>query len=98
MRLEYDPGEGTAFWEAIERLPGYPAGERMPIPTMLFESDAIYKLPEILKRAHGDPGKPVLIVMDQTPMQRKGKDLKQLVLSILGEAAWQVEAVVMKPD
>ena len=34
MRLEYDPGDGPAFWQAIEKLPGYPTGERMPIPTM----------------------------------------------------------------
>ena len=98
MRLQYDPGEGTAFWQSIEKLPGYPAGEHMPIPVMLFESDAVYRLPEVLKRANGNPRMPVLVVMDQTPMQRKGKDLKQLVLSILGEAGWQVEPVFMQPD
>ncbi len=98
MRLQYDPGEGTAFWEAIEKLPGYPAGESMPIPIMLFESDAVYKLPEVLKQAGGSPALPALIVMDKTPMQRKGKDLKQLVGEILGAAGWQVEPVIMEPD
>ncbi len=98
MRLQYDPGEGTAFWQAIEKLPGYPAGERMPIPIMLFESDAIYRLPEVLKQAGGDPGLPVLVVMDKTPMQRKGKDLKQLVLEILGTVGWRAEPVIMEPD
>jgi glycerol-1-phosphate dehydrogenase [NAD(P)+] len=98
MKLEYDPGDGPDFWQAIEKLPGYPAGEHMPIPTMLFESDAIYKLPEVLKRAKGDPAQPVLVVMDQTPMQRKGKDLKQLLLEILGAAGWQAEPIIMQPD
>ena len=98
MRLEYDPGEGRAFWEAIEKLPGYPAGERMPIPIMLFESDAIYKLPAVLAQAKGDPTKPLLIVMDDTAMIRRGKDLKGLITQILTEAGWQVEQIIMQPD
>ena len=55
MKLEYDPGEGPAFWQSIEKLPGYPAGEHMPIPTMLFESNAIYKLPAVLRDGTGRP-------------------------------------------
>ncbi len=98
MRLPYDPSEGTAFWQAIEKLPGYPAGERMPIPTMLFESDAMYKLPEVLKQAESDPALPVLVVMDKTPMNRKGKDLKQLVVEIVETAGWQTELVILEPD
>ena len=98
MRLEYDPGDGPSFWDAIEKLPGYPAGERMPIPTMLFESDAIYRLPDVLKLAKADPTKPVLVVMDDTPMLRKGKDLKRLVLQIITAAGWHVEPVIMQPD
>ncbi len=98
MKLEYDPGEGAAFWQAIEKLPGYPHGERMPIPTMLFESDAIYKLPDALRQAKADATKPVLMVMDETPMSRKGQDLKQLIRQILTGAGWQVEPVIMQPD
>ncbi|HTP02675.1 MAG TPA: iron-containing alcohol dehydrogenase [Anaerolineales bacterium] len=98
MKLQYDPAEGPAFWQAIERLPGYPAGEHMPIPIMLFESDAVYKLPDVLKRAKGDPAKPVLMVMDNTPMSRQGKDLKELVQQVLASAGWRVEPVVMQPD
>lgn len=98
MKLQYDPADGANFWQAIEKLPGYPAGERMPIPAMLFESDAIYRLPEVLKQAKGDPASPVLVVMDSTPMLRKGKDLKQLILQIMTEAGWKVEPVLMQPD
>jgi glycerol-1-phosphate dehydrogenase [NAD(P)+] len=98
MKLAYDPGQGAAFWQAIEKLPGYPAGEHMPISTMLFESDAIYRLPAVLKQAKGDPTKPVLVVMDKTPMVRRGKDLKQLVLEIVTAAGWQVEAILIEPD
>ena len=98
MKLAYDPGEGAAFWQAIEKLPGYPAGEHMPIPTMLFESDAIHNLPEVLKKVGGDLTKPVLVVMDKTPMTRKGKDLKQLVLEIMKAGGWQVEPIILQPD
>ncbi len=98
MKLEYDPGEGLSFWQAIEKLPGYPAGEHMPISTMLFESDALYKLSSVLTQVNGDPGKPLLVVMDQTPMNRKGKDLKQLVIQVLSEAGWRVQTVILQPD
>jgi hypothetical protein len=64
MKLEYDPGEGPSFWQAIEKLPGYPTGEHAPIPIMLFESNAVEKLPEVLKRAGGNPSNPVLVVID----------------------------------
>ena len=48
--------------------------------------------------ARADPHNPVLLVMDKTPMTRRGKDLKQLIMQILGEAGWQVEPVIMEPD
>ena len=98
MKLEYDPGEEQAFWQAIEQLPGYPAGEHMPLPIMLFESNAIDKLPAVLAQTNTDPQKHLLVVMDKTPMTRKGKDLKQLVMQIVAEAGWQVETILMEPD
>ena len=98
MKLEYDPSEGRAFWQAIEKLPGYPAGEHMPISEMLFESNAIYRLPDILMQVHARPDHPLLVVMDKTPMIRKGKDLKQIVVQVLSESGWQVQAVVLEPD
>ena len=98
MKLEYDPGEGYAFWQAIEKLAGYPTGEYMPISYMLFESDAVYKLPLVLAQVRAELKRPLLVVMDSTPMTRKGKDLKQLVMQILSEAGWQVQAIILKPD
>ncbi len=98
MKLEYDPGEGQHFWQKIEKLSGYPTGEHMPISAMLFESDAVYKLPSVLAQAGADLKKPLLVVTDKTPMTRKGKDLKQLVIEILTKAGWQVQQVIMEPD
>jgi glycerol-1-phosphate dehydrogenase [NAD(P)+] len=98
MKLEYDPGEGPGFWQAIEKLPGFPINERMPISTMLFESNAVYKLPSVLTQIGADYKRPLLMVMDKTPMVRKGNDLKQLVIRILSETGWQVYPVIMEPD
>ncbi len=98
MKLEYDPGEGLSFWQAIEKLPGYPSGEHMPIPTMLFESDAVYKLSSVLEQVKADREEPLLVVMDKTPMSRKGQDLKQLVMQLLSEAGRQVKPVILQPD
>ena len=44
----------------------------MPIPTMIFESDAIYKLPEVLKQTNSDPTKPVKIRDFGLPGQEPG--------------------------
>jgi glycerol-1-phosphate dehydrogenase [NAD(P)+] len=98
MKLEYDPGEGVSFWQAIEKLPGYPAGEHMPISAMIFESEAVYKLPRVLAEVRAEIKEPLLVVMDKTPMTRNGKDLKQLVMHILSEASWNVQPVIMEPD
>ena len=98
MKLEYDPSEGLAFWQAIEKLPGYPTGEHMPISEMLFESDAIYKLPDVLVFVHAKRDNPLIVVMDKTPMKRQGKDLKQLVVQILSDAGWKVQPVILEPD
>ncbi len=98
MKPIYDPGAGAAFWAAIEKLPGYPSGEHMPIPIMLFESNAVYKLPDVMTRANAQRDKPLLVVMDKTPMIRQGKYLKQLVMEILSKASWLVQSVFLEPD
>lgn len=98
MKLEYDPGEGVNFWQSIELLPGYPTGEHMPIAKMIFESNAVYKLPILLKEVKANPNKPLLVVMDKTPMTRLGQDLKQLVMQILSEAGWQGQPFILEPD
>ncbi len=97
-RLSYDPGEGPAFWEAISRLPGYPVGETMPIPQMIFAPGALFRLSEVLREAGANASRPLLVVMDQTPMLREGESLKPLVMQLLTQAGWEARPVVMEPD
>lgn len=98
MNLVYDPGDGMAFWRAIEKIPGYPSGENVPISFMHFESDAVYRLPALLERVKADSKKPLFVIMDKTLMVRKGSDLKQLVMQILSSAGWQVNPIILEPD
>jgi glycerol-1-phosphate dehydrogenase [NAD(P)+] len=98
MQLKYDPGQGEAFWNEIGRLPGYPAGERMPIRAMYFASGALFKLGEALKQAGADPSMPTLVVMDPTPMRRGAESLKPLTLRVLRDADWEAQAVEIEPD
>lgn len=98
MKLAYDPADGQAFWEGLYRIPGYPAGEDRPIGTMLFESNALLRLPEVLRASGARPQMPVLVVIDRTPMRRGSEDLKPLVLSTLQVAGWQIEPMVLEPD
>ena len=97
-KLPYDPGDGRKFWEAIEKLPGYPAGESMPIPQMRFESDAVRRLTPVLKTAGAAADRALVLVVDDTPMKRAGEDLKRLVEGLLKQDGWRVEPVVLKPD
>lgn len=97
-QLHYDPGEGKKFWNAIQKLPGYPLEEGMPIREMLFASGAIFQLPRVFNEIGADPTKHILVVMDPTEMQRGEESLKPLVLRILKDAGWQVEPVVLEPD
>ncbi len=98
MKLTYDPGDGVAFWETISRIPGYPPGETMPIRHMLFEPNALFRLPEILRAVSADLKEPVQVVMDWTPMRRGPDSLKPLVLATLESAGWHTEPVIMEPD
>jgi glycerol-1-phosphate dehydrogenase [NAD(P)+] len=98
MKLPYDPADGRKFWEAIQKIQGYPAGEFMPIGQMLFESGAVYRLPAVLKAAGANPSRPLVLVVDRTPMRRDGKDLKELIASLLKKSGWKVEIAVMQPD
>ena len=81
--LTYDPGDGVEFWNAIQKLPGYPVNEIMPIKVMLFESDALFRTTEVLKSVGAQQDKPLVLVMDETPMLREGEGLKELILATL---------------
>lgn len=96
--LLYDPADGEKFWEAIRKLPGFPGNETMPIRWMLFEADALFKTTQILKAAGASQGKPLIVVMDETPMRRSGEDLKALALGLLKKDGWQVQVCALKAD
>lgn len=98
MTLPYDPGDIQRFKRDIEQIPGYPAGEELPIRAMVFESDAVFRLPELMALAGARQEQPVLVVMDRTPMRRGTADLKPLILNILTEAGWQPEALWLEPE
>jgi len=98
MKLPYDPGDGLKFWEEIRKIPGYPQDEFMPIQQMIFESDALYKIPEVLRSVGANPARALVLVMDQTTMRRGKEDLKHLITVQLQKAGWHPEAAIMDPD
>ena len=98
MKLRYDPGENEAFWQAIRRIPGFPEDDEIRLRTMIFESDAVFRLPEILGQFSTSAEQRLLVVMDPTPMQRGPDSLKPLVQRILSEAGLQVDTLVLQPD
>ena len=97
-RLPYDPVDKEKFWEAIRKLPGFPKHETMPIKHMLFESEALFKLPEILKSVGARQDQPLIVVMDETPMRRAGQDLKPQIRAVLRRDGWQVRDCILLPD
>jgi glycerol-1-phosphate dehydrogenase [NAD(P)+] len=98
MTLRFDPGNLDRFKEQIRRIPGYPTGEELPIHEMVFEAGALFRLPDLLSRAgiRSDGG--LLVIMDRTPMQREGQDLKDLIFQILKDTGWQFEVIWLEPD
>jgi glycerol-1-phosphate dehydrogenase [NAD(P)+] len=98
MTLRFDPGNIDYFKDQICGIPGYPTGEELPIREMVFESGALWRLLELLSRAGIKSDQQLLVVMDRTPMQREGRDLKELILKIMGEANWPFEVVWLEAD
>jgi glycerol-1-phosphate dehydrogenase [NAD(P)+] len=96
--LAYDPADGVRFWEAIRQLPGFPEHETMPIQAMVFESDALFRTTEILISVGARQEAPLVIVMDETIMQRKQEDLKELLVATLNREGWQTQTVLMRAD
>ena len=97
-RLTYDPADGVKFWEAIRKLPSFPANETMPIKEMIFESDALFRVSEVLKKVGAHQNKPLIVVMDETPMLRNGESLKELILATLQKEGWQTQVTWMRAD
>jgi len=98
MTLRFDPGDLDRFKEQIRSIPGYPTGEELPIREMVFEAGALYRLPDLLSRAGIRPDGHLWVIMDRTPMQRQGQDLKELIFQILKELGQQFEVVWLEPD
>jgi glycerol-1-phosphate dehydrogenase [NAD(P)+] len=98
MTLRFDPGNLNQFKDQIRTIPGYPAGEELPIREMVFESGALWRLLDLLSAAGIKSEQSLLVVMDRTRMQREGRDLKELILQILKEANWQSEVIWLEPD
>ncbi len=96
--LEFDPGHIERFKAAIRQIPGYPAGEDLPIRDMIFSADGLERLPAALELAGARRDQPLLVVMDGTPMRRAEADLKPLVLAQLQSAGWQPQPVWLEPD
>lgn len=98
MTLRFDPGDLAEFKKEIRGIPGYPAGEDLPIREMVFESGALWRLPQLLLRAGIKQDRPLSVVMDRTPMQREGKQLKELIFQTLNDVDQQFEAIWLEPD
>src|ERR671928_216027 len=98
MTLRFDPGDLETFKRDIQGIPGYPAGEDLPIKEMVFESNALWRLPDLLSSAGISQDQPLSVVMDRTPMQREGRQLKDLILQILQGTGWQYNVIWLGPD
>ena len=98
MELAFDPGQGEAFWKSIYPIEGYPHGEERPIREMVFESGALFELPQLLTQVGADRSQPLLIVMDEAVMRRGSDELKPLLLGMLRRDGWNIAPLVMQPD
>jgi glycerol-1-phosphate dehydrogenase [NAD(P)+] len=98
MALRFDPGKLAEFKTEIQGIPGYPSGEYLPIREMVFESGALWHIPDLLLSAGIKPAQTLFVIMDRTPMQREGEPLKELILRILQNAGRQFEVIWLEPD
>jgi glycerol-1-phosphate dehydrogenase [NAD(P)+] len=94
--LPYDPAD-VNFWQSISHLPGFPTGEAIRLQRMVFASNALYQLPEILAEIGAAPDRSLLVVMDATPMRRGADSLKPLVIEVLRQGGYRPESLVLAP-
>jgi glycerol-1-phosphate dehydrogenase [NAD(P)+] len=98
VNLPYDPAEGATFWENIKRIEGYPESDPGKlIGPMMFETNALYRLPELLDRMNIYKKQPLLLVMDDTAIMRGDEELKPFVTEVLRRDGWHPESLVFKP-
>jgi len=98
MILNFDPGDIDQFKSTIRAIPGFPTGEELPIRDMVFDSGAIWRLPDLFLQTGIKQGQTLHVVMDRTNMQREGRDLKELILQILADAGWPAQVIWLEPD
>jgi glycerol-1-phosphate dehydrogenase [NAD(P)+] len=98
MTLRFDPAHIDQFKAQIRGIPGYPVREDLPVREMVFESGAIWHLPDLLLAAGMKPDQILSVVMDRTPMKREGRNLKELLLQIILNAGFQFDVVLLEPD
>ena len=98
MTLRFDPAHIDQFKAQIRGIPGYPTGEDLPVREMIFESGAIWRLPDLLLAAGMKPDQVLSLVMDRTLMKREGRNLKELLLHILLNAGYQFDVILLEPD
>lgn len=98
MTLRFDPADIVSFKKDIQQIPGYPAGEELPIKAMVFEAGALVRLRELLLLAGANPTNPLWVVMDRIPMRRGADELKPLILSLLQNAGWQAQPLWLEAD
>jgi glycerol-1-phosphate dehydrogenase [NAD(P)+] len=95
--LPYDPVDNDAFWSAIKNIEGYPwESRRRLIERMLFQPDALFELSRVLLQLGASKKRPLIVIMDSTPMQRVGEGLKPLMLRVLEGEGWKPEALVLE--
>lgn len=98
MILRFDPEGIDRFKAQIRGIPGYPTGEDLPVREMVFESDALWRLPGLLLLAGMKPDQTLSVIMDRTPMKREGKELKPLLLEYLQNSGWHPEIIWLEAD
>src|SRR4051812_37058095 len=98
MTLRFDPGNYARFKADIRGTPGYPLGEELRMREMVFASDALLRLPDMLALAGPARDEPLIVVMDRTMMRRGPDDLKPLLLGQLCAAGWHPEPLWLEPD
>ena len=98
MTVQFDPADIDHFKAQIRGIPGYPRGEDLPIREMIFESGAVWRLPDLLVRAGIKSEQQLFVVMDRTQMQREDRDLKELILQILKQAGHKIEMIWLERD
>lgn len=95
-----DPANMPALRRWLSEQDNDPAHPLRPveIDEILIDPDALLKLPAVLRRANVARTRPVLLVVDETPMSRERDDLKELVQALLRHTGHPVETLRLRGD